>query len=546
MKYLILTLIILLGFGLRVILLAQYPPGVTADEIGQGYSGYSILKTGKDEWGDFLPLNPRGFGDYKPPLYSYLTIPSIALLGLNITAVRLPSALFGVATIFVSFLLARILFNSFSMGLVSVFLFSIQPWHIQYSRVGWESNIGVFTFSLAVYFLIKGFEKNSFLFPSAILFGLTLFTYHSFKVFTLLFLIGFAALYFRQVRKFERKWVYSSLVVIIIFSSLAIHGFLFSGAGRRATDAAIYNEENIRKLRDIQVEDKLPQPWGRVLNSRIFFLSTEFTQNYLGYFSTTFLFSPHRSDASLFNLPGKGLLYTWQAFFLIAGAYLIVKDRPKWFKLIALWFLLAPIPASLTREYMHAQRVETLLPILSILTPYSLHTFWKKITSKNLRIFLTVILAFIAFWFLVTRVDYYLFHTFNRSLGGLKYGYQEAVDFTQNNLDKYDQIIFTKQHSEPQAFVAFYSQMDPSYFQEYSKNWKNFESEGFKFLDMTNYKLGKYYFKNIDWSQDKDFKNALIVADAREIPENVVPLKVIKNNLGEVVFKIVETNKVLK
>lgn len=540
MRYLILTLILVLGFILRFVWLDQYPPGVTADEIQQGYSGYSILKTGKDEWGDFLPINPRGFGDYKPPLYSYLTIPFIALLGLNIEAIRLPSVLFGTASILLAFLLSKKLFNNFYSSLAAAFIFAIQPWAIHFSRVGWESNVGVFTFLLAVYFFIKSFERNFYLLASAILFGLTLFTYHSFKVFTILFLIGLVILYFKQIRKFEKKWLLSSLLLILAFFLIVVHGFLFSGAGRRAADAAIYNEENIRKLRDVQVEDKLPQPWGRVINNKIFFLASEFSQNYLGYFSTTFLFSAHRSDSSIFNLPGMGLLYSWQLIFLLMAAYLLIKDDHPWLKLIALWFILAPVPAALTREYMHASRVETLLPILAVLTVYPLPLIWKKL--RFLRVVVTAAAVVFAIWLLVVRIDYYLFHAFNRPLGGLKYGYQEIVNFTSKNLDKYDQIIFTKSHSEPQIFVAFYSQMDPNFFQQYSKNWKNFESQGFKFLDMTNYQLGKYYFKNIDFSKDKKITNSLIVAEAKEIPDNILPLKVIRNNYGEIVFKIVETN----
>src|SRR3989344_8926202 len=92
----LLILIIILAALTRVLFLGQFPNGFTGDEAQQGYSAYSILKTGKDEWGQVLPIFPRGFGDYKPPLYTYLTIPSVAVFGLNIFAVRLPSALIGI------------------------------------------------------------------------------------------------------------------------------------------------------------------------------------------------------------------------------------------------------------------------------------------------------------------------------------------------------------------------------------------------------------------------------------------------------------------
>src|SRR3989344_3482713 len=91
--------IILIAILTRLPFLGQFPNGFTGDEAQQGYSAYSILHSGRDEWGQFLPLNPRGFGDFKPPLQTYLMIPSIAVFGLTIEAVRLPSAILGVLTV---------------------------------------------------------------------------------------------------------------------------------------------------------------------------------------------------------------------------------------------------------------------------------------------------------------------------------------------------------------------------------------------------------------------------------------------------------------
>src|SRR5438270_3600910 len=85
------ALIIVLGFFLRIVNLQVSPPGFNADEAALGYNAYSILKTGKDEWGETLPLVFKSFSDYKPGVYVYLDIPFVALFGLNELAVRLPS-----------------------------------------------------------------------------------------------------------------------------------------------------------------------------------------------------------------------------------------------------------------------------------------------------------------------------------------------------------------------------------------------------------------------------------------------------------------------
>ena len=58
-----------------------------------------IMLSGKDEWGQKFPLFLQSFGDYKPALLSYIQIPFVWLLGLNISSVRLPVAILGVVSI---------------------------------------------------------------------------------------------------------------------------------------------------------------------------------------------------------------------------------------------------------------------------------------------------------------------------------------------------------------------------------------------------------------------------------------------------------------
>ncbi|MDP2861036.1 MAG: glycosyltransferase family 39 protein, partial [bacterium] len=133
-------LIIFLAVITRVPFLDGFPNGFSGDEASQGYTAYSILKTGRDEWGEFLPLNPRSFGDFKPPLYTYLTVPSVGLFGLSEGAVRLPSAIIGILTVIIVYFLTREILGLgefFSekerkaVSLLSAFLLAVSPWHIQ-------------------------------------------------------------------------------------------------------------------------------------------------------------------------------------------------------------------------------------------------------------------------------------------------------------------------------------------------------------------------------------------------------------------------------
>src|SRR3989344_4929450 len=93
--YLFLIFIFILSFLLRFYKLGQIPFGFSQDESAIGYNAYSILQTGKDEYGKFLPVYFKSFGDYKLPVYFYLTALSVKIFNLNEFSVRFSSALLG-------------------------------------------------------------------------------------------------------------------------------------------------------------------------------------------------------------------------------------------------------------------------------------------------------------------------------------------------------------------------------------------------------------------------------------------------------------------
>ena len=138
----IFLIIFILALFLRFYKLGIIPSGLDWDEVSNAYNAYSILKTGHDEYNNFLPLYNRSFDDYKPPLYMYLEVPSVAIFGLTPFAARVPSALLGSLSTIVIYLLIKRLFNKENLALVAMALAAISPWQLQFSRVGFEANIG--------------------------------------------------------------------------------------------------------------------------------------------------------------------------------------------------------------------------------------------------------------------------------------------------------------------------------------------------------------------------------------------------------------------
>ena len=90
-----LILIFVLAVILRIVALDRNPISLFGDELDVGYHAYSLLKTGKDYTGHFLPTYIQSLNEARAPLQMYLTIPFVAFFGLNEWGVRLPPALFG-------------------------------------------------------------------------------------------------------------------------------------------------------------------------------------------------------------------------------------------------------------------------------------------------------------------------------------------------------------------------------------------------------------------------------------------------------------------
>jgi len=127
------AVLILAGF-LRLYALHLNPPSLNWDEVSHGYNAFSILKTGKDEWGVALPVIFRAFGDYKLPFYIYSVVLSGALFGFNEFAVRLPSALSGISIVILTYFITIELFKDKRKALLAAFLMAIELGDVSFKR----------------------------------------------------------------------------------------------------------------------------------------------------------------------------------------------------------------------------------------------------------------------------------------------------------------------------------------------------------------------------------------------------------------------------
>lgn len=516
----LLILILILGSFLRFYKLGTLPNSYSPDELSQAYTAYSILQTGKDEWGNSNWLNLRSFGDYKPPLQTLLMIPSVKFFGLTPFAARFPNAFLSVFTILLTYLIADILFKNKKISLLSSLFMAVSPWALPMSRIALEANLLIFIISLASYFylLAQNKKNNLFLVLSAIFFGLSLFTYHSSKIFTPLFLT--LLIIFQKSYKQPKK-----LVLFLATFSLFFFALFWTNSQiktNRTGDIAIFNPTDkwsyVSNSQFEITQNGLPYFLTKAFYNKLTYLYETFTSNYFSYFSPQFLLTQGAGETTYGMIPGYGVLGLISTLGLLFCLVLLIQKKlTKNSKNIVFLFLVILIPptiAAIAKGNYSANRVSLMMPFIQIISAAGLVLFIKTLPKKfqNISnvIFLTVFFGFSS----IFLIRY--FYQGNQILAeGMLYGHKEANEYIQSHPTS--QIIYSRKLSEPQAYASFFNQIDPLITQSESNNWLEFQNKGLSFLDqLGEYKLDKFTFKEINIPSDSQLLDTLIIGRPEE------------------------------
>lgn len=251
-------LIVLLGAVLRIHGYDTFPAqGWTWDEYAYAWDGISLLTNHTPSSWSWLPaygnepIHAWEGGLHRivspwfdhPPLFSIICGFAAMLGGVTalfqpaLFAVRIPSLIFGIASIGLLYILARKLFGT-RIAVISSLIFATNPSIIYLSRLAVSENLIVF-FGLAVLLLFLEFcksSKKSCLYVAAILAGLASLA----KVTGLFIVVLLAALLI-----YKKKWkeaIICSAIGIIIFSIY----FIFGGYYNFALFMSVLAEQSAR------------------------------------------------------------------------------------------------------------------------------------------------------------------------------------------------------------------------------------------------------------------------------------------------------------
>jgi len=514
-----LAIFLLIGFTLisRLVLVNYAPASLNWDEVSHGYNAYSILTTGKDEWGEKMPIIFRAFGDYKLPVYIYSTVISVWAFGLTEVGVRLPSVLGGIVIVIMAFLISREIWgeskNKNLIGFISGLFAVFEPWSFFLSRPALEGNLAQAFVASGIYFLIKSLKTKGFglLFISLLLLSISVWTYNSARIFVPTFILITAFTFRNTLKTIVRSSGYKYALLIPTGIVVGMIYQLLSPTGlARYSSVNILDQGAINSIIEQRITNNYPEIVERLIFNRPVYFVSSFVKNYVSHFDPYYLFIQGGTHYQ-FSIPNMGILLPLSAPFVLLGLIRLFNERKSKkveLKLIALWILCAPIASSLTREAPHVLRAITFLPLPMILSGAGvvglieyLRSRWSTRSAYTIGAVMVLLMG-------VTIANYFssYFGSYRTNYSwAWQYGHKELAAYIQENYDNYDKIVITKKYGEVHEFMLFHLKWNPESYRN-DKNLIRYTKSGWYWVDG----FDKFAFVN-DWQIKPNERNEFVL-----------------------------------
>lgn len=508
----LLIAILWLALALRVVALERVPPPLNVDEAVNAYDAYSLLKTGRDQWGRPWPVTLRAFNDYRRPATIYSAMPFMAIFGLTIFGIRAMAAFWGWWTVVFTYRLARDMFGA-RAGLAAALLLALSPWHLAFSRLGVEVS------GPLLCALVAGLDcawrwyrtrRAVWLVAAGIAFALAVYSYTTAQAFVPLLLLAIGALFGRELWQQRGAVLLTGVLVALLLAPLAV--------------AVLANPSSWNRLNAISVfADPQAQGWQTVF------------RQWAGHFAPGYLF--FRGDAQpVHHAPGFGQLYWVEMALIPLGALGLARCRDRRAAgLLLAWLVLGPIPAALTRQDMgsaNSMRGIAGLPAWAILSGLGLATIMPPLKSGRVwRAALSGVLLGALAWNAAVVLRHYFTVFPVTHARDFEYGIREAMAYALAHEDEYETIVLTNWISQPHIFAVFFTQYDPRAFQQTHAPYGDRLSE----------KLTAWGDKYMTGDVDQlyaDMAHGLFIARPHMLPD-VAPALVITHPDGSPAFKII-------
>ncbi len=480
---LILVVIISIGIILRVVNIESNPPALYGDELTMVLDTYSLLKTGHDQLGNFMPLTFQ-MGAGRPAGYVYASLPFVAIFG-PILGIRTLSILSGIGIIILLYFLSKKLFSQ-KLGLYAAFIAAVSPWDIALSRGGFEAHFALFLALLGTFLFIKAKEKPTLYLISALSFGLSLHTYPTYKITLPLFL--FALLYFQGIKNFLKikKYSIGGASILFILAVLSLSQTFIGNSEERFSNINVFSQKDLKTEIEQKVNFErditdLPINLAKYFYNKPIEYTKVFIENYLQNFSMDFLIL-HGDRNPRHNMATMGGIYFAQVLLILIGLISFWQKQKKLMLFLIAWLALAPIPTAFV-DTPHGLRSSFMLPPLILFSSMGVTTILK---SKNRLILLAVLLLFVIQLFFFLQKLYFLAP--NEYSKFWSYPAKLASEIALDNKNSFEYIFLSDKIDNIEFAYPVYANINPT--QIIEQNKQKFRIGNYEFKKFNNVFIG--------------------------------------------------------
>lgn len=198
------------------------------DEVFYAFRGLGMLdfdeahyQTTPLEWFDSqIPWwTHLSFHDH-PPLVFLIEHYSIKIFGENNIAIRLPSAILGIVSIYLLYLIALRLFSP-GAALLSALFMAVTVNHVYISRLGLQESYVIFFVLLAIYFFLKALQKDKYFVWTGLALGLGFLT--KYNVFILVPIFLTYLVFFRRSVFANKNFWLGAVLSVALFSPVIVY-----------------------------------------------------------------------------------------------------------------------------------------------------------------------------------------------------------------------------------------------------------------------------------------------------------------------------------
>lgn len=512
--------------------LGEIPVSLYWDETAMLVDARVVAETGKDMHGNswFQAIFPS-YGDYKLPVYIWLATLVVKIAGASEWAVRFPSAIAGVLTIVIAGLLAcefavlaNLKIDQKKLFLATITVVGTSFWSIMFSRTGFEGHLAQMFVGLSILLLLYSSKAFWLLFFSAAVGALAVYTYYSVRfvwpvvfAMTTLFLCMYEfpnLLSFFKASKKNKvemgKFVAFHLLALVFFFVLllpmakspyyqASQQFRLSAASILQDDDRMNQVNQYRLLAGNTIIDK-------VLFRPEYLLLRDLALNYSKHLSFDFLFL--HGDVNLRHGTGEfGLFAAILSIPLLVGIYFIFRRNWLFGGVLAAWWLISLLPASVPVDTPHALRsLNALIPISLFI---SFGSYLLLSWSTLLRKVIAICFVAIFIWEVASFWNFYL-HEYPRiSSPAWQSGYKELAEKIYAESKK-NNVIVSVPDNRLYLWLLAYNFYTPQEIQAFTK-------EAFEVKT-----INSITFRNLDIFKLKNTDKEVTAFGAREEFENSI------------------------